>query len=624
MSSRRGSSARGSQVRGRAVGIDLGTTNSCVAVYQRGRAVVIPDEEGRRTTPSALARSPQGAWLVGWKARLAREEGSTCSVISVKRLMGRRLAEVASDAGRVGCPVSERPDLNISIHLGSASFTPQEVSARILLRMKEIAEKGLGGTVTAAVITVPAYFDHQQRRATQDAGRIAGLEVLRIINEPTASAIAYGMDRTGDRKVAVFDLGGGTFDVSILDIRNGVFEVLATGGDTHLGGDDLDWILASHLAKACVAETGIDPLAEAELLPRVIRAAEGAKIELSTAEAATVRLLLGRGSAFETVVTRRELEGLIRATLARTVAICHQVLADARLTGRDLDDLVLVGGATRIPLVRRLAAEVFGREPRGGVDPDEAVAIGAAIHAGMLSGEADGALLLDVLPLSLGVETVGGVFRSIIPRNNKIPVIRGEVFSTAQDNQAAVNVHVLQGERDMAQDNRSLCQFQLTGIEPAPRTVPKIEVTFDVDADGILHVAAENLHTGDAVHVDVNESLALDPEEVERMVETARENWEEDKRRRDHAIAVTDLACLAARARSRLALHRDALPASKRLAIAEALERAEALCSSGDTERILASTDQLYTLCAPLRGAERCEGMVGEPGLVDTREGAAP
>ncbi len=521
------------------IGIDLGTTNSCVAVMEGGQPIVIPNPEGGRTTPSVVAFTKTGERLVGPLAKRQAITNPENTVYSIKRLMGRRYKEVEHEIGRFPYRIVEDENGDAWVEAGGKRYSPPEVSAMILQYLRSSAEAYLGEKITKAVITVPAYFNDSQRQATKDAGRIAGLEVLRIINEPTASSLAYGLDKKKNEKIAVYDFGGGTFDISILEIGEGVFEVRSTNGDTHLGGDDLDEKLMNFLAEEFMKEHGLDLRKDLTALQRLKEASEKAKCELSSVMETTISLPFVASDKdksplhLETKITRAKFESLVEDLLTRSIPPCKQALTDAKLTPSDINEIVLVGGQTRMPKIQMLVRDVFGREPHKGINPDEVVAVGAAIQAAVLSGEKKDILLLDIAPLTLGIETLGQVMTSIIPRNTTIPTKKSQIFTTAEDNQTAVTVHVLQGERPIAQQNRTLGRFDLYGIPPAPRGIPQIEVSFDIDADGILHVSAKDMGTGKEQKIRITASSGLSKDEVDKMVRDAEEHATEDRKQKE-------------------------------------------------------------------------------------------
>jgi len=561
------------------IGIDLGTTNSVVAVMEGGEPRLIPNQEGARTTPSVVAFTKDGEILVGQVAKRQAVTNPENTVFSIKRFMGRRFDEVQEEIGMVPYKVATGHQRDVRVEVGEKRYSPPEISAMILRKLKETAEAYLGEKIEKAVITVPAYFNDSQRKATKDAGQIAGLEVLRLVNEPTASALAYGLDKKKGGKIAVYDLGGGTFDISILEVGDGVFEVKSVNGDTHLGGDNFDQQIIDWIVDEFKKDQGIDLSKDPMAMQRLKEAAEKAKCELSsvmeteinlpfiTADAAGPKHLLMK-------LTRAKFEALVEDLIERTVEPCQQAIKDAELTPADVDEVILVGGSTRIPAVQGKVKEVFGKEPRKDINPDEAVALGAAVQAGVLTGEVKDILLLDVTPLSLGIETLGGVMTVLIPRNTTIPTRKTEIFTTATDNQTSVEIHVLQGERPMAQDNRTLARFHLDGIPTAPRGVPKIEVTFDIDADGILHVSAKDMATGKEQKVTITASSGLSQEEMEQMVKEAERHSEEDRKRKDVIEARNQLDGLVYTIEKTLKDNREKIPVSDIQAAEDALSKA--------------------------------------------------
>lgn len=618
---------------GKVVGIDLGTTNSAIAVIEGGNPTVIVNQEGSRLTPSVVGFSKNGERLVGQLARRQAVLNPENTVYSIKRFMGRRYDEIRDERERVPYKVVSGPNNGVRFDVPATdkAYTPEEISAMVLQKLKQDAEKYLGEPVTQAVITVPAYFNDSQRQATKDAGRIAGLEVLRIVNEPTAAALAYGLDKKTNEIILVWDLGGGTFDVSILEVGDGVFEVKSTAGDTHLGGDDYDQRIVDYIASEFMREQGIDLKQDRQALQRLIEAAEKAKIELSQVVETSISLPFITADHtgpkhLEMKLTRAKFEELTADLTERCKGPFRQALADAKLSVEDIDEIVLVGGATRMPVIQNLVKSLTGKEPNRGVNPDEVVAVGAAIQGGVLAGEVKDIVLLDVTPLSLGIETLGGVFTKLIERNTTIPTRKSQVFTTAADGQTSVDIHVLQGEREFARDNRTLGRFTLHGIPPAPRGIPQIEVTFDIDANGIVNVTAKDLGTGKEQRITITATTQLSKDEVERLVKEAEQAAEEDKKRREEVELKNAADTLVYTTEKTLKEHGDKIPQDVKQKIESELERLKKAISNNDMESIKRFMDEVreasYKMSEELYKAQQASSGAGPSGGFGQDSGA--
>jgi molecular chaperone DnaK len=608
------------------IGIDLGTTNSVVAVMEGGDPVVIPNAEGGRTTPSVVAFTKDGERLVGQVAKRQAVTNPKQTIFSIKRLMGRRFSEVQDEIKRLPYKVVQGPNGLAAVEIQGKVYTPPEISAMILQKMKQTAEDYLGHTVDKAVITVPAYFNDAQRQATKDAGKIAGMDVVRIINEPTASALAYGLDKKKEEKIAVYDLGGGTYDISVLELAEGVFEVKSTNGDTHLGGDDFDQRLIEWLVAEFKRDQGIDLSKDPMALQRLKEAAEKAKMELSSVTQTDINLPFITADQsgpkhLNIALTRSKFEQLVDDLVQRTIPPMQQALKDASLDPKRVDEVILVGGQTRMPKVQEIVKSFFGKEPHKGVNPDEVVAIGAAIQGGVLGGEVKDVLLLDVTPLSLGIETLGGVTTVLIPRNTTIPTKKSETFSTAEDNQTTVEIHVLQGERQMAMDNRTIGKFQLTGIPPAPRGMPQVEVTFDIDANGILHVSAKDKTTGKEQKIRIEASSGLSESEIDRMVKAAEQHAQEDQSRREQIEARNQLDSLVYRVEKDSKEWADRLPPDAKSRLDAALEGGRQALRTGDVDGIRRALDELNQAYSAAGASLYQAAGAGQPGGGPTEGG---
>jgi molecular chaperone DnaK len=621
------------------IGIDLGTTNSCVAVMEAGESKVITNSEGSRTTPSVVAFTDSNERIVGQVAKRQAITNPERTIYAVKRLIGRKFEdpEVQKDTKVCSYKITRADNGDAQVTVGDKNYSPAEISAMILAKMKQTAEDYLGEPVTDAVVTVPAYFNDSQRQATKDAGRISGLNVLRIINEPTAASLAYGLDKKKDEKIAVFDLGGGTFDISILELGEGVFEVKSTNGDTHLGGEDFDQKIIEYLADEFKKDQGIDLRGDKMALQRLKEAAEKAKMELSTSMETDINLpFITADSAgpkhLNIKLTRAKLEALVDPLIQKLDGPCRTAIKDAGMSASDIDEVILVGGMTRMPKVQQRVKEIFNKEPHKGVNPDEVVAMGAAIQGGVLRGEVKDVLLLDVTPLSLGIETLGGVSTKLIDKNTTIPTKKSQIFSTAADSQTAVSIHVLQGERDMATDNKTIGRFDLVGIPPAPRGIPQIEVTFDIDANGIMHVSAKDLGTGKEQSIRITASSGLSEEEIQQLVKDAEAHAEEDKKKRDLAEARNQADGLVYTTEKSLSEYSAKIDPAVKTDVEQAVAKVKQAMEGNDAEAIKSATEELTKashklaemIYAQAASSGAQQGPEAGPGTGDAQGGAGP